>query len=502
MEEWALNKAVLCAEEVKYPMQTAGVFQQRRAGLLLHVTSLPSANLGQDAFKFIDFLHESGMTVWQMLPINPTHADGSPYQCFSAHAINPSLLCKETLKQEYWFDNEQYRDVHQASFMAYAYQQFSEKASDGQRFEYDEFKKQQAYWLDDYVLFCELRHLNHQKAWFDWPEPLRHREQSALADIAEQRRESLDIRRFEQFMLFNQWHGIKRYANDKQVLLFGDMPIFVAHDSADVWAAPELFKLDEQGQPTVVAGVPPDYFSETGQRWGNPLYDWQRHQEQNFSWWQHRLHTQLKLFDLIRIDHFRGFEACWEIPASCETAIDGQWVETPGDELFTKLLTIFGELPLVAEDLGIITEKVTALREKFAMPGMKILHFAFGGDSSNAYLPHNHSQDSIVYTGTHDNDTSIGWYDSCEAHVKQHFNEYTDHANTESVAWLLIKIALNSVSSMAIVPFQDVLELNGEHRMNVPGTVDGNWKWCFDWQMVQPEYAVRLKKLNELYGRN
>ncbi len=482
-------------------MQKAGVFQQRRAGILLHITSLPSANLGDDAYKFVDFLQQAGMSIWQMLPINPTHADGSPYQCLSAHAINPRLLSHEKLKQETWFDQSGYDGALQSGLLASSYQQFIEKTSDDERAAFAHFNEQQAYWLDDYVLFCELRVLNNALAWFDWPESIRDREPNALAKVTAQREESLDIRRFEQFILFKQWHALKAYANERQVLLFGDMPIFVAHDSAEVWASPTLFQLDDNGQPTSVAGVPPDYFSETGQRWGNPLYDWRNHREQDFLWWQQRVQTQLALFDLIRIDHFRGFEACWEIPASCETAIDGHWVETPGDELFAKLLNVFGELPLVAEDLGIITENVTALREKYAMPGMKILHFAFGGEADNPYLPHQHSIDSITYTGTHDNDTTVGWYDNIEDHVKDHVQRYLGTTD-ESIAWQLMRTALSSVSEMAIVPFQDVLELGDEHRMNIPGTVDGNWTWQFSWQMVQPEFADRLRNLNELYGRN
>jgi 4-alpha-glucanotransferase len=479
-------------------MEAAGVFKKRRAGVLLHITSLPSGTLGDDAFKFIDFLHHAKVSIWQMLPINPTHSDGSPYQCLSAHAINPSLLSHEKLKTEAWFDEHQ----NQTNLIGSAHQQFFDKANESTKHQYADFLKEQAYWLDDYVLFCELRELNQNKAWFDWNEPFRNRDAAALEEIKQLHSQSLSLRCFEQFLLFVQWQNVKKYANEKQVLLFGDIPIFVAHDSAEVWAAPEMFQLDEFGHPIVVAGVPPDYFSETGQRWGNPLYDWQHHAEQNFEWWKLRLQTQLQLFDLIRIDHFRGFEACWEIPASCETAIEGTWVEAPGDALFSALMERFGELPLVAEDLGIITEQVTALREKYVMPGMKILHFAFGGGSENPYLPHQHTHDSVIYTGTHDNDTSIGWYESADEHVKHHFHEYIGNNDSSSIAWTLIQTALSSVASTAIVPFQDVLQLNGEHRMNVPGTVEGNWTWRFDWPMVQVDAADKLRKLNELYGRS
>jgi 4-alpha-glucanotransferase len=477
-------------------METASVFQQRRAGILLHITSLPSANLGEDAYRFVDYLHLSGVSVWQMLPINPTHSDGSPYQCFSAHAINPQILSFEAVRQEYWCQLEN----NQAITLESALEQFQRNASVESQAEFLTFCKQQSYWLDDYVLFCQLRDAFQQTAWFTWPQPLRDREQDALKEVQDQYELALLQRRFEQFLLFEQWANLKHYANEHHVDLFGDMPIFVAHDSADVWASPDLFLLNEQGQPTVVAGVPPDYFSETGQRWGNPLYNWQQHKQQDFSWWQQRIKTQLAQFDLIRIDHFRGFEACWEIPAECETAIDGHWVNTPGNDLFAKLLDVFGELPLVAEDLGIITEEVTALRTKYAMPGMKILHFAFGGGADNPYLPHQQTRDSITYTGTHDNDTTLGWYEAIEEHVKQHVHEYLGPID-EPISWLMIRTALSSVSQMAIVPFQDVLELNAEHRMNIPGTVEGNWTWQFCWDWVPEESAARLKRLNELYGR-
>ena len=278
------------------------------------------------------------------------------------------------------------------------------------------------------------------------------------------------------------------------------MPIFVAHDSADVWVNPELFTLDNKGWPEKVAGVPPDYFSETGQRWGNPIYRWQKHIDDDFQWWKQRLKTQLELFDLIRIDHFRGFEACWEIPADCETAIDGEWVKAPGDALFSKLVETFGELPLVAEDLGIITDEVTALREKYAMPGMKILQFAFGDDASNPYLPHQHTKDSISYTGTHDNNTTLGWFDDLDDKTKARVYEYLGGSD-EEMPWLLIRASLESVSQFSIIPMQDILALNAEHRMNVPGTTEGNWNWQFDWDMIDEGCASRLKKLNELYGR-
>ena len=479
----------------------ARIFEQRRSGVLLHITSLPSANLGQDAYRFVDFLHHAGVSIWQMLPLGPTHSEGSPYQCLSAHAADVNLICVDMLKQQPWANKSELNGLTFSTMMAHAYRQFMTQATDSERQVFEVFLQQQHYWLDDYVLFSEIRHLHHATAWYHWPEEFRDRKADALQKVRNERQEHLEIRCFEQFQFFQQWHALKRYANERNVMLFGDMPIFVSHDSVDVWAAPELFNLDSNGQPETVAGVPPDYFSQTGQRWGNPLYRWQQHIDQDFLWWQQRLQTQLELFDLIRIDHFRGFEACWEIPTHCETAIEGQWVATPGEALFDNLLAFFGELPLVAEDLGIITDEVTALRTKYAMPGMKVLQFAFGSDDNNPYLPHNHCVDSVSYTGTHDNDTTLGWYQSLDDNAKEHMHEYFGESN-QTMPWLLIQAALKSVSQLAIIPLQDILSLNGEHRMNVPGTIEGNWIWQFDWEMFDEQSVNKLKKLNELYGRS
>lgn len=481
-------------------MEQAHIFAQRRCGVLLHITSLPSGNLGKDAYRFVDFLQQAGVTVWQMLPLGPTHSDGSPYQCLSAHAGNIRLISIEKIRQQPWCNAEELTGGKISTQIALAYRQFVANAAEKLQQDFAEFCVDQAYWLDDYVLFREIRHLQHSTAWFDWPAALRDRQSAALAEIREQRLESLTIRRFEQYMFHSQWQALKTYANQRGVKLFGDMPIFVAHDSADVWADPQLFTLDKAGQPEKVAGVPPDYFSETGQRWGNPLYRWQQHTETQFDWWQRRLQTQLNLFDLIRIDHFRGFEACWEIPASCDTAIEGQWVKAPGKALFSTLLSRFGELPLVAEDLGIITAEVNALREQFAMPGMKILQFAFGGDASNPYLPHQHTQDSVTYTGTHDNNTTLGWYQSLDAGSKNHLHQYAG-PTSESMPGLLNRMALQSVSALAVLPMQDVLALDATHRMNVPGTTEDNWRWRFHWDMLPGDCADSLRYLIGLYGR-
>ncbi len=481
-------------------MAQAKVFNRRRSGILLHISSLPSGNLGADAFKFIDFLCAAGTTVWQMLPLGPTHDDGSPYQCLSAHAGNNHFICYDSLKSQTWADPTQLNEPEISCLLTIAYRQFIDNATEQDRQSFNEFCYEQKYWLDDYVLFREIRHVNQAQAWFNWPEALRDRQPEALNKVRKECDESLMIRRFEQYIFFTQWFALRDYANSKGIKLFGDMPIFVAHDSADVWAEPSLFTLDENGISTRVAGVPPDYFSDTGQRWGNPLYEWDHHIQHDFDWWKRRLKTQLALFDLIRIDHFRGFESCWEIPASCETAIDGEWKLAPGEQLFDSLLAYFGELPLVAEDLGIITDEVTLLREKYGMPGMKILQFAFGGDATNPYLPHHQCEDSVTYTGTHDNDTTLGWYHEIDEHTKSHVHAYFGET-TEPMPWLLIRSALRSVSELAVIPLQDVLSLDGKHRMNVPGTMEGNWLWQFNWDMFTSDMADRLRVLNVLYGR-
>lgn len=477
----------------------ANVFNRRRSGALLHITSLPSGKMGTDAYRFVDFLHQSGMTLWQMLPLGPTHGDQSPYQCLSAHAGNNTLICFDQIRAQSWASLDPLETDIQTLTSA-AYPQFERQASDELKAKFTAFCQAHAEWLEDYILFCEIRELHQNKAWFDWPQPFRQRDSFALNKVKSEQQLALNIRRFEQFIFFQQWHDLKQYANSKGILLFGDMPIFVAHDSADVWSNSKLFTLDEHGQSTRVAGVPPDYFSETGQRWGNPLYEWPEHQLEDYQWWQNRLTTQLALFDLIRIDHFRGFEACWEIPASCDTAMDGQWVKAPGEALFDKLIAVFGELPLVAEDLGIITDEVTALREKYAMPGMKILQFAFGGNADNPYLPHHHQYDSVAYTGTHDNDTTLGWHQALDPHTKAHIKQYVGDCN-DDIVWQMNRVALKSVAQLAILPMQDILALDGRHRMNVPGTTEGNWAWRFDWKWLDPKTSDNLKQLNEVYGR-
>jgi len=481
---------------------------QRRAGALLHVTSLPGSgetgDPGSSARHFVDFLQDSGFTLWQTLPIGPTQSDGSPYQSASVYAGNPRLISLEPLVAKGWLSEgvlqrTSFSDAEKRDAIAAAWQRFYQHADQADRSALSAFKEEHEAWLDDYLLFQAL-HDEHRCGWWEWPQALRHREPEALAKASKRLANRIDYLCFEQFLFFNQWMELKQYANERGVLLFGDMPIFVAHDSAEVWSHQSLFFLDDEGCPTVVAGVPPDCFSELGQRWGNPLYRWDLIQENDFAFWVDRVKTQLQLFDLIRIDHFRGFEAYWEIPAEEEHAVKGRWAKAPGDALFEKLHEAYDPLPLVAEDLGIITSEVNALRIKYQLPGMKILQFAFSGEADNPYLPFNHTVNSVVYTGTHDNDTSLGWYLSLDTDTRQYVDEYLGRSQ-EIMPWPLVRTALASCAQIAILPMQDLLALDGRHRMNLPGTVEGNWHWRFEWKQVEPDLAARLHRRVEMYGR-
>jgi 4-alpha-glucanotransferase len=505
---------------------------QRRAGVLLHMTSLPGAgicgDLGWQAFNFVNFLADCGVTVWQMLPVGPPQGSDSPYQTSSAHAGSAHLIGLEPLVQAGWLDGlpepqqapapdpdpdrgaDPDRDPQQSSeggadpaaksaALRGAHRRFKQVAGDEERRALTAFNAEQDYWLDDYALFRAL-HEERNAPWWEWPKGLRAREPRALSQARKRLAAELDYIRWEQFVFFRQWDALRAHAADRGVLLFGDMPIFVAHDSAEVWARPQDFDLNEDGTLRVVAGVPPDYFSATGQRWGNPLYRWDRLADSGYRFWIDRIRTQLRLFDIIRIDHFRGFEAFWEIPAHEPTAINGSWVKAGGDALFTRLEQAFGRLPLVAEDLGVITDEVTELRRKYRMPGMKVLQFAFGSGADNPYLPYRHGRDSVVYTGTHDNDTTLGWYRSLSDAERGHIDDYLGLPE-EPMPWPLVRCALGSRANLAIVPMQDLLELDSAHRMNIPGVGDGNWRWRFRWEQVSAELPARLAHLVRLYGR-
>jgi 4-alpha-glucanotransferase len=356
-------------------------------------------------------------------------------------------------------------------------------------------------WLRDYALYQALREEGGERPWWEWATTLRDREPAALAEAERRLGERIEQIRFEQFVAVSQWEQLRDAAHARGIMLLGDMPIFVARDSAEVWAHRDCFKLDAAGEPTVVAGVPPDYFSATGQYWGNPLYDWDAMRAQGFVWWIERMQTELSRFDLVRVDHFRGFEACWEIPANESTAVNGRWVQVPGDELFDELIACFGRLPLVAEDLGHITEEVHALRERYGMPGMAVLQFAFDGGADNPYLPHNLSSDTVIYTGTHDNDTTRSWFEQLSAQQQLRVVDYLGYLH-EPMPWPLIRAALMSVANLAVIPMQDLLGLGAGHRMNTPGTSsERNWCWRFSWDEVAADLASGVKRLVGLYGR-
>jgi len=481
---------------------------QQQTGVLLHMSSLPSAgyigDLGADAWRMVDVLAQMQVRVWQTLPINMPHADRSPYQCISAFAGDTELISLEALEAQNLLKPFQISAFYASgqhnkqTILAQAYQQFVSKQD---QTEFICFCKKEASWLDDFSLFLALRETFEQQGWNTWPEAYKNRDEATLTASRLNLSQEIAINQFSQFIFFKQWHALKVYANSKNVQLFGDIPIFVAFDSAEVWANPQLFKLDENKNMTVVAGVPPDYFSETGQRWGNPHYAWDKMAEDDYAWWVARLAKQNELFDLIRIDHFRGLEAAWEIAATEETAMNGQWVLAPGDALLAAIYKKLPDIHLVAEDLGIITPEVDALRLKYALAGMKILQFAFGGDDTNPYLPHNIDEKSVAYTGTHDNDTTLGWYMSAEEHVKNHLHQYLNDENP-AMPQALINMALATKAYLAIIPMQDILGLGSEARMNVPGTTEKNWVWRFDWQALTQEKIASFKEAVVASGRS
>jgi 4-alpha-glucanotransferase len=475
---------------------------ERRAGVLLHPTSLPDTpGNGNPAYRFIDFLQAAGFTVWQTLPLGPTHTDLSPYQCMSVHAGNTALIDLDELSERGWLAPSSCPAGSLQERLVEAHKGFKQLAQPIDVKAYRVFKLRHAYWLQDYSLYQSIRQVQLFTPWFEWPPALRDRQPQALSEFSTRHADLIEQACFEQYLFFSQWLALREYANDRGVLLFGDMPIYVAHDSADIWANRGLFMTDEKGAMEVVAGVPPDYFSETGQRWGNPLYRWDALRQDNYGWWQDRFRTQLALFDIIRLDHFRGFEKYWEIPAASETAINGHWVDGPGEGLFKALEQAFGNLPVVAEDLGVITPEVDALRLQFKFPGMKILQFAFEGGSDNPYLPQNHEVLSVVYTGTHDNDTTLGWYKSCDSETQQAIHDCLGNTG-EEMPWPLIIAALESVAGLAIIPMQDLLALDSECRMNIPGSVGGNWGWQFNWDQVPETLSDHLRVLLARYGRS
>ncbi len=491
----------------------------RSSGILLHPTSLPgqfgSGDLGAPAYHFIDWLVKAGQSLWQMLPIGPCGLANSPYMSYSAFAGNPLLIDLQELVSKGWLTQE---DLHiTQSFPDYrvnysevtafrmrmllkASEHFFKHGNSEDIKQFDVFCAAEKSWLEDYALFQTLNRKYAGQEWSSWDTGLAHREAGALRKAAEELNELVDFYKFTQWCFNRQWNLLKKYANDRNIVLVGDIPIFVAYHSADVWAYPNEYCLDKNGRPKVVAGVPPDYFSKTGQRWGNPLYRWDVMKETKYHWWVERFRKTFVLFDLLRIDHFRGFESYWEIPEKEKTAVKGRWVKGPGEEFFKYIQRKLGTLPIMAEDLGMITTEVHALRERLKFPGMKVLQFAFSGGPENAFLPHRYENNCVVYTGTHDNDTTRGWYEKASNHERDFVRRYFRTDGNE-IQWDFIKYALESVADISVIPFQDVIGLGSEGRMNKPSTTQGNWEWRFNWDQVGSHLADRLYELSALYGR-
>jgi 4-alpha-glucanotransferase len=442
-------------------------------GVLLHPTSLPSGKLDADAYRWVDWLAQAGVSVWQMLPLGVPLTGLSPYQCASAFAVNPNLF--EELTPVSPPDKGRLGGVS-----------------------FEDWYEAQKHWVEDYALFMVLKQQFRGQEWSAWPAAFRSRDQQALFQARGDYAEALAAIIDEQYQCYCQWQALRQYATAKGVYLFGDMPIFVAYDSADVWASPQRFLLDETGAPTFVTGVPPDYFSETGQRWGNPHYNWEQMQAENFLWWKQRLQYHFEFFDLVRIDHFRGLAASWMIPATEETAINGYWQAVAGDAMLASIQAEWGNIPLVAEDLGVITSDVTALRDKYGLPGMSVLQFGFDHFEDNPHKPQNVRENTVYYTGTHDNDTLLGWFTSLDAAMQQHVMQVLNITDPAGLTNAMLDIILASKALLAVIPLQDLLHLGSEARMNVPGTVDGNWLWQFAWADIPEALASELH--NKLQG--
>lgn len=491
----------------------------RSCGTLVHPTSFPGkygiGDFGSESRAFIDFLVRTNQSIWQVLPLTPTGYGNSPYASYSAFAGNVYLISPDVLVSKKLLTAEEAKATELPSKVEVDYEQaFSNK--DGllslacERFyanldkdeekKFNAFKKRNKHWLDDYVLFMACALHFDKRPWNSWDKDIAQRKPAAIKAYKKKFKEQIELQYWMQYEFENQWMDLKKYANDRSVRVVGDIPIFVDHNSSDVWANPSYFEVDELGNRILVAGVPPDYFSETGQLWGNPQYNWDELEKDGFSWWVDRFKHMFSTCDAIRVDHFRGFDAYWEVDASEKTAINGRWVDGPGEKLFDTILKECGELPIIAEDLGFVTEGVEKLRDKYAFPGMKIIQFAFDADSKNAFLPHNYPQNSVVYTGTHDNDTTVGWFDKAPEQEKHKVRVYTK-SDGNNVSWEFIRLGMLSVSDQAIFPLQDYMNLGGEHRMNFPGTSSGNWLWRYTdemFSMIDEEY---LRSLIELSNR-
>jgi 4-alpha-glucanotransferase len=493
----------------------------RKSGILLHPTSLPSpygiGDLGDGAYQFVDFLESSNQTIWQVLPIGPTGYGDSPYQAFSSFAGQPLIISPQKLYDMGLLNDEDISDVpewnqymidfgpsiiYKISLLKKAYEHFKVLDNKAITKEFDAFCKAEKAWLEEYSLFMATKDFHNGIVWQEWDAEIAFPTDKSKKAWAKKLADGVAYYKFIQFIFYKQWLAVKDYANSKGIQIVGDIPIFVAMDSADVWGHKELYYLDSKGYPVVVAGVPPDYFSATGQLWGNPLYDWDTHKETDYIWWINRISHQLKLCDVIRIDHFRGFEAYWAIPYGDKTAENGEWRKGPYKELFFAIEKALGDnLPIIAEDLGDITPEVLDLRDTFKLPGMKILQFAFDDVSENDFLPHYYTENSVAYTGTHDNDTTFGWYVKATEKAQDKVRRYMN-TDANQVCWDFIRILFSSVSKWTVVPMQDVFSLGDWARMNTPGTASGNWGWRYSSDMLTPDLAAKLADVSDLFGRN
>jgi 4-alpha-glucanotransferase len=492
----------------------------RSAGIILHPTSLPGpdgiGDIGPEAYHWVNFLAEVGCSLWQILPLGPTGYGDSPYQCFSAFAGNPylvspallledGLLARADLSDRPAFSNDKvdYGPVIQwkLKILDRAIHRFQKSASADLQMQLEEFTTTQASWLEDFALFMAIKEANGGVSWKDWPKALRSRQKQALDDFRRDNLEAIQRHILRQFLFFRQWRALHKYTNEKGIKIVGDVPIFVAYDSSDAWSHPELFYLDKNGHPTVVAGVPPDYFSKTGQLWGNPIYRWDVHQASGYAWWLQRIQATLQMVDIIRLDHFRGFAGYWEVPANKPTAEVGRWMPGPGASLFDSIEKVLGGLPIIAEDLGKITPDVVELRDQFNLPGMKLLQFAFSTDSSDPFLPHNYPVNCVAYTGTHDNDTSRGWYKTAPETERDLCRRYLARSG-DDISWDMIRVVWSSVAMLTLAPIQDFLSLGNEARMNLPGTTGNNWCWRMPATTMSDKGLIsRIKEANFLYYR-
>jgi len=505
---------------------------KRVSGILLHPTSLPGpfgiGDIGPQAYRFVDFLADTGQSLWQILPLGPIGYGNSPYMCFSAFGCNPLLISLERVVDAGLLDPADienppsfphnrigYSAANQYKMPLFmkSYQRFKDRLSAGHGEDFHLFCQQNAFWLDDYALFMSLRRTQQNQMWVTWDEPIVQRNPEKLIELRHKLNEDIQFQKYLQYIFLRQWTDLKNYCHDRGIQIIGDIPIYVAHDSAEVWAHQHLFYLDNRGTPLVVAGVPPDYFSATGQRWGNPIYRWDVLAQSGYMWWIERFRSSFSMFDIIRIDHFRGFDAYWEIPASEETALKGQWVKGPGADLFEAVQKTLGNIHVIAEDLGVITPEVDALRDHLGFPGMRVLQMAFGNDpKAPEYRPHNHIRNSVVYTGTHDNDTTVGWFTSepgaqttqtkKEVFMERKYALKYIGTDGSEIHWDFIRLAMGSVAHMAIFPLQDVLGLGTEARMNFPSTSKGNWEWRFAEDMLTSAIKQRLREVTKIYERS